>query len=139
MSFGNLKHSLSLQPVIFPGQSTVRWNDGTMERWNDRTTKRWKDPQPRRESIAPYPYLCPVLQHICPRTYTTPKKKEEEKKKEKERSKKEKNGDKVASAFPITLRVNLAGWKAGNVAIHATRTRLAPIVSTSPPLSPPLI
>lgn len=34
MSFGNLKHSLSLQPVIFPGQSTVRWNDGTIERQN---------------------------------------------------------------------------------------------------------
>lgn len=110
-----------------------------MERWNDRTTKRWKDPQPRRESIAPYrvPLPCPPT-----RTYTTPEKKRKKKKKKKRKKKNEKdekNGDKVASAFPITLRVNLAGWRAGNVAIHATRTRLAPIVSTSPALSPPLI
>lgn len=134
MSFGNLKHSLSLQPVIFPGQSTVRWNDGTIERQNGGKIRNLDESLlPRTRTFA-----------LSSNTYIHDTKNERRKKKKKRGAKKknekdEKNGDKVASAFPTTLRVNLAGWKPGNVAIHATRTRLAPIVSTSPLLSPPLI
>lgn len=98
MSFENLKHSLSLQPVIFHGRSTVRWNDGTIERRNGGRIRNLDD------SLLPrtVPLPCPPT-----RTYTTPRKKEKKEKKKIERSEKmkedEKNGDKVAKRVPYNV------------------------------------